>query len=159
ASAQNDKFTLRDRKGRYLRLNNQNQMVANGKPEKPEIVLQVQELGYGKIAIKSANQLYWSIAGATGLLTARSSHIAPEETFDLIPVNRNKLMLRATNGNYLTVENNGIVSSSANYMRQAAVFRYANYNNFVTQKISLQQRLRLFKKKLLFIKSKLQQKF
>ncbi|RYE29106.1 MAG: hypothetical protein EOP42_15145 [Sphingobacteriaceae bacterium] len=158
ASAQKDQFTLRDRKGKFLCLNNQNQLIANGKPDNLQNILQFQDLGYGKIAIKASNQLYWSTAGEAGFLSAKSTEIAAEETFDLITVNKNKLMLRATNGNYLTIEKNGIVSSSAQYMRQAAVFRYVNHNSFVESKLTLQQRFKLLKKKLLFIKSKLQQK-
>lgn len=158
ASAQKDLFTLRDRKGKYLLLNNQNQLVANGKPENPQNILQFQDLGYGKIAIKADNNLYWSIAGEAGSLSAKSTTIAPEETFDLIPVNKHKLMLRATNGYYITIEKNGIVSSSAQYMRQAAVFRYANHNNIVKSKVTLKQQFQLLKKKVLFVKSKLQQK-
>ncbi|WP_419800382.1 polysaccharide deacetylase family protein [Mucilaginibacter sp.] len=158
ASAQKDSFTLQNRNGKYLSLNNQDQMFANGQPENPQNRLQFQDLGYGKIAIKASNQLYWSIVGEAGLLSAKSTAIAPEETFDLINVSKNKLMLRAANGNYLTIEKSGIVSSSAKYMRQAEVFRYASHNNFVKNKVTLQQRFQLFKKQVLFIKSKLQQK-
>ncbi len=158
ASAQKDLFTLRNQKGKYLSLNNQNQLIANGKPQNPQNVLQFQEIGYGKIVIKAVNQLYWSIAGEESALSAKSTIITPEETFDLITVSKNKLMLRATNGNYLAIENNGLVSSSAKYMRQAAVFRYANHNNYVQTKTTLRQRFILLKKQFLFIKSKLLQK-
>ncbi|MGI4749753.1 MAG: polysaccharide deacetylase family protein [Janthinobacterium lividum] len=159
ASAQKDLFTLRAKNHKYVSLKNENVLVADAIHSNPQNIMQFQELGYGKIAIKAANQLFWSIAGAVDSLSAKSSEITPEETFDLIPVTAYKLMLRATNGNYLTIEKNGKVSSSAKYMRQAAVFRYANHNSFIKSKTTLKQRFLSIKKQVLFIKSKLQQKF
>ena len=158
ASAQKDLFTLQNRRGKFISLGNENQVVVSLKRGNPQNLLQFQELGYGKISIKSSNQMYWSTAGEEGSLSAKSTTVTPEETFDLIPVNKHKLMLRATNGNYLTIEKNSVLSSSAKYMRQAAVFRYSNYNNTAIQKVTLKQRFQLLKKQLLFIKSKLQQK-
>ncbi len=157
ASAEKYSFTLRNRQGKYISLKNQVDLVADGKVSDPQNVLQLQDLGYGKIAVKAANQLFLSI-GDGDTLSAKNMEITAEATFDLIPLNAHKLMLRATNGHYLTIEKNGTLSSSAQYMRQAAVFRYANHNHIVRQKTTLKQRFQLIKKQVLFIKSKLQQK-
>jgi len=157
ASAQKDLFTLCSQKGKYVSLKNQADLVADGRVSDPQNVLQLHNLGYGKIAVKAANQLFLSI-GDADTLSAKNTEITAEATFDLIPVNARKLMLRATNGHFLTIEKNGTLSSSAQYMRQAAVFRYANHNNIVRQKTTFKKRLHLIKRQLLFIKSKLQQK-
>jgi len=158
ASAEKPIFTFRNKGGKYISLKNQIELYADGQAENPQNLLTLQDLGYGKIAIKAANNLYLSTAGNDGIFTAIGKEIAATETFDLIPVNTSQIMLRCTNGYYVAIEKNGKLSSSAQFMRQAAVFNYANHNLAISNQISLKKKLLLFKKRLLFVKSKLQQK-
>ncbi|RYY07223.1 MAG: hypothetical protein EOP43_03890 [Sphingobacteriaceae bacterium] len=158
ASAEKINFTLRDAKGKYLSLKNEFEVWADGQVNDPQNMLQLTELGYGKVALKAVNNLYLSAAENTNYtVTANVSSIGENETFDLIPVNENSLMLRCANGYFLTLDNHKL-SSKAQYMRQAAIFRYANHNLAIKQKVSFKQKLLMFKKQFLFIKSKLQQK-
>lgn len=159
ASAEKINFTLRNVKGKYLSLKNEFEVWADGKPNDPQNILQLTELGYGKVALKTVNNLYLSATeNATYLVIANVAKIGETETFDLIPVNENSFMLRCNNGFFLTLEKHKL-SSKAQYMRQASIFRYANHNTAVKVSISLKQKLLLYKKQFLFIKSKLQQKY
>ncbi|MGI4022447.1 MAG: polysaccharide deacetylase family protein [Janthinobacterium lividum] len=158
ASTEKVIFTLRDVKGKYLSLKNEFEVWVDGQPNDPQNILQLTDLGYGKVALKTVNNLFLSATGnATYTVTANSSTIGEAETFDLIPVNKNSFMLRCTNGYFLTIENHKL-SSKAQYMRQASIFKYANHNTAVKESITFKQKLSLYKKQFLFIKSKLKQK-
>lgn len=157
-SPEKQTFTLHCKNGRYINLKNQFELDADGKPGNPNNLLQLEELGHGKIAIKAANNLYLSANNNTGEVIANQAEIGTTETFDLIPVHSTKLMLRCTNGNFLGIAKNGKLDSKSQYMRQAAIFRFANHNTTVKTTISLKQRYVQLKKQVLFIKSKLQQK-
>jgi peptidoglycan/xylan/chitin deacetylase (PgdA/CDA1 family) len=158
ASAEKPIFTLRTKKGKAISLKNEVELWADGQPNNLQNLLTLEDLGYGKIAIKAANNFYFSTAGDNNNLTATSAEINATETFDLIPVNANSIMLRCTNGNFIAIGKTGKLTSEAQYMRQAAIFNYANHNLVVKNSVSLMKRFSLLKKRLLFIKSKLQQK-
>lgn len=155
ASAEKPKFTLRISKEKYVCLKNGVELTADGKPENVQNLLTLKELDNGKIAIKTANNQYLSVAEAE--VKANSNHIGETEIFDLIPVDKNKIMLRCYDGSYIAVEN-GKLKRQAQFMRQAAIFSYANHNLAVNNDLSWEQRLLLLKKQLLFVKSKLKQK-
>ncbi|MVN22474.1 polysaccharide deacetylase family protein [Mucilaginibacter arboris] len=157
-STEKPTFTLRSKGGKRVSLKNKIELYAVGQAGNLQNLLTLEELGYGKVAIKAANNLYLSTAGETNNLTASAVEMNATETFDLIPVNATTIMLRCTNGFYVAIEKNGKLSSSAQFMRQAAIFSYANHNLAVKNSISLMKRFSLLKKRLLFVKSKLQQK-
>ncbi|WP_299289558.1 polysaccharide deacetylase family protein [uncultured Mucilaginibacter sp.] len=155
ASAEKPKFTLRIGKEKCVSLKNDTDLNCEGKPENPQNLLCLEELGFGKIAIKAANNLYLSSAEIE--IKANRAVIGETETFDLIPVDKNKIMLRCYDGNYVGIEK-GKLTKKAPHMRQAAIFSYANHNHMITDDIAWEQRLLLLKKQLLFVRSKLQQK-
>jgi peptidoglycan/xylan/chitin deacetylase (PgdA/CDA1 family) len=155
ASQEKPKFTLRISKQKYVSLKNTGSLSVDGQPGNIQNVLILEELGNGKIAIKTANDKYLSVANID--VTASATKIAETEIFDLIPVDKSKIMLRCYNGFYITVEH-GMLNRKAQFMRQAAIFSYANHNFAVKNNLSLEQRLMLLKKRLLFVKSKLKQK-
>lgn len=152
-------FTLQSKNGKYICLNNAN-LEVTGKPGHVGNMLQLEDLGYGKIAIKTANDMYLTCTDAENskLIAASKNTIDETTTFDLIPVDDNGIMLRCYNGNYLAV-NKTKLTFKAEYMRQAAIFKYANHNLPTVNSISLIQKISLFEKKLKFIKSKFEQKF
>ena len=76
--------------------------------------------------------------------------------FDYIPVRHNGFMLRSYNGNYLNIElKDNRISATAQFMRQAGVFQYVPLNSKIERKVSISERFKLFKKAILFVKSKL----
>ncbi len=152
-------FTLHNKKGKYISLINEFDLEVEGKPGNPNNLLQLEDLGYGKVAVKAANNLYFSTGGdkTFEVVLANKIIITENETFDLIPVNANGVILRCTNGNYLSV-NHGKLTSQAQFIRQAAIFKFANHNLQVKNELTLNQKFLLFKKQVLFIKSKLLQK-
>lgn len=158
ASAENTSLTLRNKKEKYISLKNEFDIYVEGKAQNPQNLLQLEHLDYGKVALKAANNLYLSVAGLDDNVTAKSKEITATEVFDLIPVDSIGVMLRCHNGNFLDTDNNGKLTAKAQYMRLATVFRYAGHDFSVINKISLKQKLLSFKKQLLFIKSKLQEK-
>ncbi len=155
ASAEKPKFTLRISKEKYVSLKNNVDITVDGKPEKAENLLILEELGNGKIAIKAANNQYISFAETD--VKANGNNISATETFDLIPVDKSKIILRCFDGSYVAVEN-GKLNRKAQFMRQAAIFSYANHNLVVNNDLTWEQKLLLLKKQLLFVKSKLKQK-
>ena len=155
ASAEKPKFTLRIGKENCVSLKNDTDLNCEGKPENPQNLLCLDELGFGKIAIKAANNLYLSAAETE--VKANRAAIGETETFDLIPVDKNKIMLRCCDGNYVGTEKGKLIKK-APHMRQAAIFSYANHNQAITNDLTWEQRLLLLKKQLLFVRSKLQQK-
>lgn len=155
ASAEKPKFTLRIGKEKCISLNNGTGLSCDGKPENPQNLLYPEELGYGKITIRAANNLYLSSAEIE--VKANRTKIGETETFDLIPVDKNKIMLRCFDGNYVGMEKGKLIRKSP-FMRQAAIFIYANHNLAIINDVTWEQRLLLLKKQLLFVRSKLQQK-
>ncbi|MEX8546969.1 MAG: polysaccharide deacetylase family protein [Mucilaginibacter sp.] len=155
ASLQEPKFTLRIGKEKYVCLNNKTDLFANGKPGNPHNLFTLKDLGYGKFAFRAANNFY--LSSAENEIKAKHFEINETEKFDIIPVDKNSIMLRCYDGSYLTLEK-GKLTRNAPFMRQAAIFSYANHNFTINNNISRKQKLLLFKKQLLFIKSKLQQK-
>ena len=155
ASAEKPKFTLRIEKEKFVSLKNDTDLNCEGKPENPQNLLCLEELGFGKVAIKAVNNLYLSAAETE--VKASQAAIGETETFDLIPVDKNKIMLRCYDGNYVGIEKRKLIKK-APHMRQAAIFSYANHNRAITNELTWEQRLLLLKKQLLFVRSKLQQK-
>lgn len=158
ASAEQKKFTLRTQKGKYVSLKNETELGLNGKAGNPQNLLQLTDLGYGKVAIKTATNLYLT-ASEKNEIFVKKQEIGSTETFDLIPVNENKIIFRSTSGNFLSAESNGNLTANAKYMRQATIFKYANHNLLINDQITFKKRVLLLKKQLLFVKSKLLQKF
>lgn len=157
-STEKIKFTLRDQKGKYISLKNQVDLYVDGEPQKPQNILQLEDLGHGKVAIKATNNLYLSSDTIDDAITAIKQEIGVTETFDLIPVDDNGVILRCNNGYYLSTDKTAKLNYKAEYMRQASIFKYASHNLFVKNDVSLKQRYSMLKKQFLFVKSKLQQK-
>lgn len=158
ASQENPILTLKN-KGKYISLKTNLELWVDGEPKDEQNLLQLEHLGHGKVALRAANNLYISTSKTSDEVSAKSNQITATETFDLILVDSHGLMFRCTNGHFLSIEKTGKLTASAQYMRQAAIFWYANHNNVVKNTLSIKQKLLLYKKQLLFIKSKLQQKF
>lgn len=155
ASAEKPKFTLRIGKEKYLSLHDLVSLSVDGKPENPQNLLLLEDLGYGKIAIKAANDMYLSAAEVE--LMASRTLINETEKFDVIPVDKNSIMLRCFDGSYVGIEK-GKLTRKSPFMRHAAIFSYANHNHKITDDMTWEQRLLLLKKQLLFVRSKLRQK-
>lgn len=157
ASAETPTFTLRNRSGKYVCIKNKFELWADGEQNDVLNLMQLEDLGYGKFAIKAANNLYFGTDNASDEVIANRPEIGATETFDLIPVNETGLMLRCNNGMFVSIKNKKLYYREE-YMRKATVFYYSAYNLDFKTNISLKKRYSLFEKKILFIKSKLQQK-
>ncbi len=156
-STEKSVFTLSDGSGKYVCVKNNCELWADGDQHDPLNLLQLEDLGYGKFAIKAANNLYFGTDNASDKVIASRTEIGATETFDLITVNENGLMLRCTDGKFVSIKNKKLCYREE-YMRKATVFYYSAYNLDFKTKVSLKKRYFLFKKQMMFVKSKLQQK-
>ncbi len=157
ASITKPTFTLQTKNGNYICLKNEFDLWADGNPDNANNLMQLEDLGFGKVAIKAANNLYFSTQNNAKEVIANSTEIGTTEMFDLVPVNENGLMLRCNDGHFLSTKNKKLCHD-AEYMRQAAVFKYADHSLVINNAVSWKQNLMLFRKKISFVKSKLQQK-
>ena len=77
--------------------------------------------------------------------------------FDYIPVRNNGFLLRTYNGNYLSLNPkvDKALHADAQFIRKASLFYFQAVSQNIERKVSFSERLLLFKKAALFIKSKL----
>ncbi len=114
------------------------------------------ENGNGKVSIKTASNAFIAVDENKLNQVIISSAINQYSMFDYIPIRYNGFMLRSYNGNYLNIENkDNRMVASAQFMRQATVFNFKSVHSKIERKVSVSERLRLFKKGILFVKSKL----
>ena len=153
ASNQNSRFKLQI--GRLLGVDG-NGLVKNIKAAASETDFELENLGFGKIAIKTTSGKFWTAAEANQL-TANAIVIGDYEKFDIIPVDNQKFMLRCYTGNYISIKR-GVVNTEASFMRQAAIISYVHDGPKVQKQFNMQHRLMLAQKRLLFLRSKVKEK-
>jgi peptidoglycan/xylan/chitin deacetylase (PgdA/CDA1 family) len=110
----------------------------------------------GKIGLKTRKNLY--LAADAESNTLFTSEIESEHTqFDYIPVRGNGFLLRAFNGNFLQANspNGNVLNTGAQFMRQASILYYTPVHHNIQQKVTFKTRLKMAKKAIMFVKSKL----
>jgi len=162
-AAEFEKFNLRSvSNGKFIQQAAQEAVSIRVEGKKGDVLndIVMEDLGYGKVALKASNGMYFnSINGSTDGVLANSSEIKTFEAFDLIQLRDNQVIFRAANGNYLNIEQRkgARLMSSAEFMRQAEIFIFISKRTHNVKRISFRRRLLLFKKRILFIKSKILQ--
>ncbi|MEJ7560213.1 MAG: polysaccharide deacetylase family protein [Pedobacter sp.] len=111
-----------------------------------------ERMGKGQFSLLNQDK-YLMITDEKLLCTTTDRALAAR--FDYVPVRNNRFMLRSFSGNFLTINKNKELSATAPFMRLATVFRYTPLHVEANTKMSLRERLSIFKKGLLFIKSKI----
>lgn len=157
------RFTLQNTHGAYISVSGDaNSMVSlQRKKKNVQNELSLVDMGHGKVALRASNDLFLTLQNQNGPVVEASSKEAGKcEAFDLIPLSANRILLRAYNGNYLTQENKrgGSLLASAQFMRQGERFTFSIVAA-PSKKYSLLQRYRMLKRKILFIKSKIQERW
>jgi peptidoglycan/xylan/chitin deacetylase (PgdA/CDA1 family) len=137
-----------DRK--YLSLNSDNNFTQTGEPS----IFNLEFTAYGKVIITVENNLYIGFL-KDGYMIKAGFEKNMAAVFDYIPVTNNRFMLRATTGNYLFLDSSKVLTAGAPYMRQAGIFSYIPVNLPAKTKLSAGEKIKLFKKRLAFIRSKL----
>jgi peptidoglycan/xylan/chitin deacetylase (PgdA/CDA1 family) len=114
------------------------------------------ENGNGKISIKSNSGVYIAVDEDNLNKVVTSSISNPYSMFDYIPVRHNGFMLRSYNGNYLNIDSkDNRIMAVAQFMRQATIFYYFPVHSKINRIVSFSERLKLFKKGIQFVKSKI----
>jgi peptidoglycan/xylan/chitin deacetylase (PgdA/CDA1 family) len=114
------------------------------------------ENGNGKISIKSNSGVYIAVDEDNLNKVVTSSISNPYSMFDYIPVRHNGFMLRSYNGNYLNIDSkDNRIMAAAQFMRQATIFYYFPVHSKINRIVSFSERLKLFKKGIQFVKSKI----
>jgi len=110
----------------------------------------------GKVSIQTASNTFIAVDENNLNEIIISSVINQYSMFDYIPTRYNGFMLRSYNGNYLNIEkNDNKMFANAQFMRQANVFNFISVYSKIERKVSVSERLRLVKKAILFVKSKI----
>jgi hypothetical protein len=152
-------ITLKTSSGKHLSLNqNGAGIIANSHTKVTDREFLIKDVGLGKFALKASNNLFWSCNEINGnLIQASKKQIEKNEQFALIPVNNNKAMLRAFNGNYLKLEDkkSGILSAPAQYMRGAEIFTMMPIGIKLKSDFSLIAKLKSLQRQFLYVKSKI----
>lgn len=156
------RFTLRSSRGMYISLSKDknNTISLHNKKRSVQNELSVVDLGCGKIALKASNNLFFSLCSKNNCMVEASSREAGQrEAFDLIPISTNQILLRAHNGNYLTQEHKqgGKLLANAPFMRQGERFIFSPATT-PPKKPSLSNRYTMLKRKILYLKSKIQER-
>jgi peptidoglycan/xylan/chitin deacetylase (PgdA/CDA1 family) len=96
---------------------------------------------------------YNFMLNAEQLLITREENLSA--IFDYIPVRNNRFMLRSYTGNYLALNVDKELAATAKFMIGAAVFSYKPLQTAANTTLTFKEKLLLFKKGVLFVKSKL----
>ena len=96
--------------------------------------LSVEKLGFGKVAIRTANGLYWSVQDGGGPGTevlANSPAVGDWEPLDVITVGRGQVAFRTIQGFFLTREHvdGGRLMASVPWIRDWEVFTFVNLSH------------------------------
>jgi len=150
ASQQKLMFAINTNNGKHLSLSNHGAIAIKGNAA----AFTMEFATSGKVIIEVVNHDYLTFAEGSDKIVASAPKNAAA-LFDYIPVTNNCFMLRATTGHYLAVGANSMLAASAPFMRQAGVFSYVPVNLPVKAKLTVIEKLQLFKKRIAFIKSKL----
>lgn len=155
------KFTLKSVSAQFVCLIEDNKsMHINGKQNSARNQLTLEDVGYGKIALRASNGLFLSLQEEKGcVIEAITKDVQKNEEFDLIPISSNRIVLRGYNGKYLTKENKqgGRLVANADYMREGEVFIFTPVNLQVKKKITLLDKYKTLKRQLLYVRSKIHQ--
>lgn len=119
--------------------------------------LTLERLGHGKVALKTLGGLYLMVnpdVDANLTLTSKASEYT---RFDEIPLNGAWMQFRSHNGHYFGGKGTvgETLKADAPFMLQALKLMYRPVREAYVPPVSMAQKFRLVKKKLLFIKSKL----
>lgn len=119
--------------------------------------LTIEDLGEGKVALKTISGLYLQVNSELDTLVTLSSEFTLSAEFHKIPSNQNQMYFRTYNGFYLggKGENNELLKADAPFMLQALKLSYKPLTSAYLPPLKLSDKLRKIKKKILFIKSKL----
>ncbi|MGF7081447.1 polysaccharide deacetylase family protein [Mucilaginibacter sp. UYCu711] len=117
----------------------------------------LEMLPSGKVAIQSAEKFYLSVDENNGnQIVVNKKTLDATGVFDFIPVLNNEFILRATNGNYLTIDDKSRLIASAPYMRLSEIFAFHSSLKLLSNTSpTFATTISLIKKRLLYIKSKI----
>ena len=156
ASEEKQFFYLKFKKNKYISLNKNNVTNVNYTSKKDKLAeFSIKMLADGKVVIQSTNNLYFNVEELQdNRVLANKNEIDINCLFDLIPVNNNRIVLRATNGKYLTVDKKLGLVANVPYMRKSQIFLCYLINELTNTYVPLNERILLAKKRLLYIKQK-----
>ena len=154
SESQLNTFFVKTKQNQWLSLN-ENYLHASSSKNNAEF--KFLEQSNGKIVIKTYNDKFLAVNESSLNEVVTSSMINQFSLFDYIPVRHNGFMLRSYNGNYLNIETNDCsrLMANAQFMRQATVFNFISVHSKLERKVSITERIILFKKAIRFVKSKI----
>ena len=154
SESQLNTFYIKTKQNQWLSLND-NYLHASSSKNNAEF--KFVEQSNGKIVIKTYNDKLLAVNESNLNEVVTSSIINQLSIFDYIPVIHNGFMLRSYNGNYLNIETNdgSRLMANAQFMRQATVFNFISVHLKLERKVSIAERIMLFKKAIRFVKSKI----
>lgn len=128
---------------------------ASYKDSKTHLVL--EHLGHGKVALKTLGGLYLMVNPDVDTTITLSKEASEYTRFDMIPLYGAWMQFRSYNGHYFGGKGNAgeALKADAPFMLQAQKLMYRPVKEAYVPPVSMAQKLRQVKKKLLFIKSKL----
>jgi hypothetical protein len=162
ASTNQLSVTLKTSKGKLLNIDQNNTIATASFATNSDGHFIIKDVGLGLFALQAPNGLFWTCNTDSGsIIQANKKQIGDCEKFAVIPVFSNKIMLRAFTGYYLQLQNHktGILTASAEYMRGAQIFTIMPLGITPKKHFSLSSGWDSLKRKGLFIKSKIKQKY
>lgn len=159
--AENDAFYIKRSDGKYLVNQGKSGSELNwsNKGDKFTSTYTLKRTGHGKIQLMTQSGCSITVKN-DGRFEA--VHLVDEADqyawLDYIPVRSNQFMLRTFNGNYMGAEKSVThLSANAPFMRQACIFQFEYENKPMKRQGGFKHNLKMMKKRLLFIKSKILQ--
>ncbi|HEX8462924.1 MAG TPA: polysaccharide deacetylase family protein [Segetibacter sp.] len=152
-------ITLKTTEGKYLYSTSNNTISIKADNDKSNKNFTIKDLGNSQFAFKAVTGLFLQVNKSKGNeVQATETEVTKAEKFDLIPLNSNKVLLRACNGNYLTIApKSGSLTATAEFMRGAQIFLLTPTTLQERKSFSLSKKIRSLKRQLLYIKSKITQ--
>jgi peptidoglycan/xylan/chitin deacetylase (PgdA/CDA1 family) len=125
------KFALRASDGRYVSLQGGGEILVNGTAIGPSETLEAEDLGYGRVAVRAANGLYFSPqdGGGSGKeVLANGPSVGEWEPLELIRGGCGQVAFRTVRGFFLTLENlhRDRLMATAPRMREREIFTFTN---------------------------------
>ncbi len=154
AAQQKSLFKIQNKNGKYLNLKvNEIKLKKSFLKANNDFQFELLDVGKGKVAIKTSNESLLNFNNKLGIITADGSEINDNTSFDLIPIIANQFMFRCSNGNFFST-NKSTLLATERYMKGAGIFYISSLSVENKKKEGVVKKLKLLKKRLLYIKSK-----
>jgi peptidoglycan/xylan/chitin deacetylase (PgdA/CDA1 family) len=158
----NDAFALQAKNGNFL----QYEDTVGGKLtwtdkgiNAPGIAFTIENQSHGKVCLRTQAGNYLSVNPDLDPVVQVSSTLSEFALFDDIPIDENCFLFRTYNGNFWSQETKvqSLLKAEAKFMQQGLVIKYFPLTMAYNKPMTLGDRIKVFKKRIKFIKSKLLQ--